>query len=333
MVKGLCNFGATCYFNTAIQCLYASPHFRNYVLSETRRSELFDKLKELFIELGNDASPLKFILPKPLLQQVNHAMGNLIDINEQNDINEFLSIFLDKLNQSIAYTVDVPPSKSKESSYHALAHRLDRAWIQSHYKEWSDMLDVTHGQVIHQVSCGHCHKKHHNYEVFTNIPLSMADKKKGTLLEELIDDHFKDHFINMNTDDDEVKWKCDKCHQTKCSTASSCLWRLPHLLVFSLKRFDEKLNKNNVQLSINETLNMQRWVLKKDEHTKYRLVAVAVHMGSFFGGHYFAIARHDETWYKIDDESVFEISGPQLSEHVCNGYLYFYERLQSAENT
>ncbi len=329
MVKGLCNFGATCYFNTAIQCLYSSSSFRTYVLSETCSSGLFDQLRGVFIELGNQTSPLKYILPGDLLKEIHKSMGKLIDVKEQNDINEFLSIFLDKLNQSISQVMHVPTrvKSSKdvnETTYDHLKKKVDHAWFQSHAKEMSSMVNVTHGQVIHQVLCGHCDKKHHNYEVFTNIPLSIPIQTNGVLLEELIEEHYKDHQIN--TESDDVKWKCDKCQQSKTSTSSSCIWRLPHLLVFSLKRFDEKLNKNGIPISISETLDMKKWVLKRDEITRYRLVAIAVHLGSSFGGHYLAIIHDDQKWYKVDDESVVEINGPQLAEYVCSGYLFFYER-------
>jgi len=324
MVKGICNLGATCYFNTAMQCLFASPHFRSFVITCSRESDLMLGLKQLFKDLSDTQSPLKYVLPKHLLKSVHHAMGSLIDVHEQNDITEFLSIFIDKLNQSISYRIEVPPPIKSDmrkhlSAYTYLEKKLERAWLQSHSREMSELVDVMYGQVIHQMDCGHCGKKHHNYEVFTSIPLAMQSSKNGHL-EDLITHHFNDH--EMTT------WTCDKCKQTVASTASSCLWRLPQLLIFSLKRFDEKLNKNSALISLHETIDMNSWVLKRDESTVYRLVAVAVHIGSFFGGHYFAIVKRDDRWYRVDDESAVDITNnnSQLSNYICNGYQYFYER-------
>lgn len=321
-----------------MQCLFASPHFRSFILSYNKTStsspDLIQGLIQLFKDLSDQQSPLKFVMPKHLLKSIHVSMGKLIDVHEQNDITEFLSIFIDKLNHSISYKIDPlpPPINSSElrkqvSPYKYLQTKLERAWLMSHAREMSELSNIVYGQVINQINCGHCDKKHHNYEVFTSIPLAMKPSKNNNLVD-LIAHHFDDHSINVPGDDNSGdKWKCDKCKETVQSIASSCVWRLPQLLIFSLKRFDEKMNKNAAHISLPETIDMEKWTLKRDEPTVYRLIGVAVHIGSFFGGHYYAIVKHDDRWFKIDDEMAMEITNDKdLAYSICNGYQYFYER-------
>lgn len=57
----------------------------------------------------------------------------------------------------------------------------------------------------------------------------------------------------------------------------------------------------------------------------YELVAVGVHLGSAFGGHYFAYCLRDR-WYKFDDSTVTEVD---LSRVLSSqAYLLCYKLIE-----
>jgi ubiquitin C-terminal hydrolase len=109
---GLANLGATCYLNTAVQCLGYCKVFLRFVLDNKEKYKspglnLFDALAILYEDLWVNK---KSVLPRRFVGQVELAIP-VLDIYNQNDINEFLLCFIDKLNTSIAKKLDPPSPK------------------------------------------------------------------------------------------------------------------------------------------------------------------------------------------------------------------------------
>ncbi len=329
-MKGLCNLGATCYINTTIQCLFSVSKFRNFIIEYQHDSEFLVALKQLFHQLSDGKSNPQFIIPRELLKVLVATMGKIINLHEQNDINEFYSIFIDKLNSSISQKVTSKkelPQPNNSNAYDKLKARVDKAWFNSHCNEMSPLVDLIYGQTISQIVCGQCQKVHHNYEAFTCIHLGIPKTTSDYVdLKDCMIDHFKDHMINCDKDNKSDKWKCDKCAQSDVpSMQSSTFWKLPDVCVISLKRFDGQCRKNQTSVRVPEEIDMTTWVLSQEKSTKYQLVAVGIHLGSFYGGHYYAVAKKEDKWYRLDDEVVVEMDPRESSLIARNGYMYFYE--------
>jgi ubiquitin C-terminal hydrolase len=100
--SGLANVHSTCYINTAIQCLGYCPQFFKFIIAGSPRkpnTPLTNELKEIFVELWiqqNAIAPMKF------LQSLSNTFGALMNIKEQNDVSEFVILYLDKLNTDLA---------------------------------------------------------------------------------------------------------------------------------------------------------------------------------------------------------------------------------------
>ena len=126
------------------------------------------------------------------------------------------------------------------------------------------------------------------------------------------------------------------------------IWRLPDVLIISLKRFDygtssttrEKLD-TFVDFPFNE-LDMSKYCLsaeledKDDRSLVYDLYAVDNHFGNMGFGHYTAFARDlsthalDHEWYSFDDSSVTRIAPEKVKSTAA--YILFYKRRNSTSN-
>lgn len=337
--NGIDNMGSTCYLNTMVQCFGHCVAFLRFVLNGKYRThlneipessimmQLRDVYKDLWI-MDKSVAPHAFI--KTVAKKIT-----FMDILEQNDINEFMMVFIDKLGSEIARRLqDQYVERSVSNSYDHQANLMDRDWLQKTHKDYNELYDLLHGQSINQISCGHCTKIHHNYEIFFNLMLPITDKCKT--LDDCIVEYFQNEVVNGaevgkghgQGQDKSDLWKCDKCNTASKSEKMHILWKTPRVLVLSLKRFTSDMKKIVQPIQVPDVLDLSEYVLCKTSHKKYELKAVAVHMGSFFGGHYVAVCKNATgDWYLFDDETVRRL-GPQVD--LSQSYVCFYEALGSS---
>lgn len=333
--SGLGNIGATCYINTAIQCLGYCTEFFKFVVAGSRpkaNTPLTNELQEVYVELWIKRNA---IAPHKFLRSLQSSLGEYITIHEQNDITEFLMLYLDKLNAdlSVELLIDNEDYKKikqntrnlyQDKMYSNLVADMEIAWLKTVKREFSPIIDMFYGQVVSQIVCGNCDHIHHNYEIYSNISLSIKSKNDDDkiTLEDCLEHHFTDEMINTN---DNNIWKCDQCNTKSPSTKSIKLWRNPNILIISLKRFNHQLIKKDISVAASLELSLSQYTLHSPK-VDYNLVAVANHQGSFGSGHYNCICRHkNNTWYAIDDVMVREAHKEEVDYVLKNGYVYFYE--------
>lgn len=337
---GLANLGATCYLNTAIQCLGYCHDFLKFVISAKYKKEaeqngkiineqsVMNELRDLYIDLwinNNSLIPRKFI---------NAVKTNIdfLEIHQQNDINEFLVIFISKLNSDICYNVKLTKKDlieknnySTEILYDIQRFKMDISWLNGVGKEYSELVDLLYGQSIMQIVCGNCNKITHNYEIYTSMMVPITERTNT--LKDCIQEYMGEELMNNNEDANSTKWKCDECKCMCKSKKTTKLWRNPRILIISLKRFTKNLQKNEKQIEIPDTLDISDYTLT-NQRCNYTLSSIAFHHGSFHGGHYTAICKHpDGNWYDIDDLSVSKFGNSDNSsvfKYIQRGYVYFY---------
>lgn len=119
--------------------------------------------------------------------------------------------------------------------------------------------------------------------------------------------------------DEDNKWYCNKCKDFVQATKSLEIYRIPKILVVSLKRFKTSRSKYGwgsggqkldtlVEFPL-EGLNMSQYVMdpnQKKQQLLYDCFAVSNHFGSVGFGHYTAYGKNPKngTWYEFDDSSV-----------------------------
>lgn len=336
MGKGICglaNVGNTCYINTTLQCLGHCTHFLEYVLNGEYKQEtgsLLTELREIFKELWvNDNG----VIPNRFLKYLHqHVRG--INIMEQNDIQEFLTLFVDKLNACIAIRVTPEMALSRtqyaDSQYDKLRHKIDRAWFNSVGIEYSPLVDFFYGQSIVQVICGHCRKIHHTYEPFSILLLPLPGNSDGTDIIACLNHYILEETLNDHTHRGD-DWKCDGCKQSVKSIKTTKFWRLPRILTICLKRFTHDLRKNNTYVKAPTQLDLSKYIIGPETtntNNMYQLCSIACHAGSHNNGHYYALCRNpDSNWYMIDDTIITGFKDKY--ETPPTSYMLFYESHRS----
>ena len=144
--------------------------------------------------------------------------------------------------------------------------------------------------------------------------LPMTDQTKS--IYDCLNELFKEEFINSH----ELLWTCDMCKQKHKSIKTTKLWRIPNILIISLKRFTDDLRKLNNQIKIPEILDLSKYSIPKS-NTIYNLKSVAHHFGNANSGHYYATCLKNKKWYTYDDLDIKQTDNPNHD----NGYILFYE--------
>lgn len=119
---------------------------------------------------------------------------------------------------------------------------------------------------------------------------------------------------------------CATCKRHVQATKQMTVYRLPPVLIVHLKRFkagkygrqkDDRL----VEFPLTG-LDLRKYCKASRVDPVYDLYAVSNHYGGLAGGHYTAVAKHEDRWFSLDDASVREI---QASEVVTSAaYVLFY---------
>lgn len=325
---GLVNFGATCYLNTALQCLLHTNGFRDYMIKGGFRKyidtpDIFAvAFQKFFTQLWTtkDCSairPTNFIL---LLEKYIKQKKNL---NQQQDTHEFLAIILEILHDKTKYEVIF--KKDHEFVYPIypdLCRLADQAYIRhiSHEKQ-SIIQKMFYGRCHTKIQCG-CGHISHTFDPLCYLSLPID---KFTTLMACINDYTKEEIID--------DYACVKCKKGKAKKTMK-FWDLPKYLIVQLKRFKYignvalKINQkidypvDDLDLSKYLTLNEQQLVCS----CKYQLYAVANHVGSPSSGHYYAYCRSKKgNFVELNDTTCRPISKTQMVTDTA--YLLFYEKI------
>jgi ubiquitin C-terminal hydrolase len=263
-------------------------------------------------------------------------MGDWLNIYEQNDINEFIMFFIDKINAEIKTNMPIPPALSTDGSINkkkvSFVEKINQSWYQSNKAEYSELKDMFYGQSVTQIVCGGCNKIHHNYEIMMNMMLPIvADKDGAYTLQGCLEHHYADEKLNGNEGHDNSVWKCDHCDKKAESVKTIRAWRNPKVFVISIKRFNERLQKISTLVDIPLELDMSDYTIQINNGTptKYELRSVGYHFGSFGGGHYVSMCKnYDDTWCIKDDDRIIQIKDTkQVLSDIKKGYMFFYEAI------
>jgi ubiquitin C-terminal hydrolase len=309
---GIKNLGATCYMNSLLNQLYMAPSLRYGVLHsqpEKDPQNLLYQLQMLFARLHE--SDQQTTDARGICAAYRDTTGQPVNPNEQHDADEFMVVFLDRLEACLA---DVP----------------DKALLKR----------VFGGQVCNQLigmeegSCTHVSERVENFFV-----LSLEVKGKRSILDSL------DLYVEGEVLDGDNKFSCSACHGAKRTTLKrACVSQLPNVLFLHLKRFDFDLDymrkvKLNDYCEFPFELDMLPYTKEGLEGAveglerrryMYNLVGVVVHAGTADSGHYYSYVKERSAggsskaegtaarWLWFNDSSVVEYH-PEMMAACCFG--------------
>ncbi|KAI9916749.1 hypothetical protein PsorP6_016774 [Peronosclerospora sorghi] len=169
---------------------------------------------------------------------------------------------------------------------------------------------------------------------------SMRAKASGSCARDAIslDECFR-NFTKPETLDQANLWYCSRCKEHQQARKTMEIWRLPDVLVLSLKRFEyrNEVLRDKLDAFVDfplENLDMSPYSLEKssDKDVRYDLFAVSNHYGSMGFGHYTAFAKSWNDgdgerypgWYSFDDSNVTPVMPNQVKSNAA--YILFYKR-------
>ena len=314
-LSGLCNFGNTCYFNSILQVLSNTIIFSSWL----RENKYKNKLKKnVLCEMGDKIRKENNIGPSDSViinvddfnneynNSIVHQMAKLFTIMwrenckitpktlkhlsgecnsefkgwQQNDSQELLNMFLDKIHEETKEKVkqyNLSP-KMNEILKHKMnlikilqnddisriekkkivenwkiykKENIDHVAIFEIYKKYieddkyienghSIITDLFTGLFLNRITCNKCNFVSNKFEPFNNLQIGTPDNGKTTLEKNL------KHFSKGEKLEGDEKYKCSNCKQLVEATKKIYIWEPPEILIIQLKRFkNERLEYGN----------------------------------------------------------------------------------------
>ena len=318
---GLRNPHCICYMNSILQQFYMIPTFRYAILqnSDNKKEDYvngiddnnYHQLQKLFAYLTlsqrSDFTPIDFCF------SFKDFEGNPTDITTQKDSNEFLSLFIEKLEEELKQT----PMK----------YLID---------------SVFKGQICNQLICSKCNTIKNRIEEFNYLSLEVKNMN-----------NIYDSLSKLIKGEEIEGYECDTCKKKVTVNKRNLLSQLPNVLIIYLQRicfdyeyfqnrkinsrleFPNKLNLKNytIESTINEGKGNEEFFVKTNEYYEFNLVGVNVHYGLSEAGHYFSFINtertgnlnemilNDDNWLKFNDSVISEFSINEIEENCFGGKM------------
>jgi len=325
MQAGFVNLRNTCFFNTSLQCLLNIDDFRTFVLTYKNNSPVLQHLGELYEMQTQKAGHA--INPDRIVKALASVFGDKMRLGEQNDMQEFVLLFVGELGKQLGRTIDAAvvakyDARQRDRTLHVddrFGACMDHAWLRSNQREYSEVVPMFFGQQIMQLECDRCGDVQHNYENFMSIPLAFSGGAAS--IEDLLDEFM--------AGEDIASRRCDGCRRTCAARKTHRFWRLPRILMLFVKRFDANLKKINADIAVSPVLDLHKYYVDNktppSSRGTYQLASIGCHTGSINNGHYFALCRDGAgSWKLFDDDSVRAI-GSYTDVPSSKYYTLFYK--------
>jgi ubiquitin C-terminal hydrolase len=335
-VSGLANMRNTCYMNAALQALRHNTEISAFFLEnryeqwiqrkpDSKKVELVKAYADLLRSLWSASKPA-YVRPTGFLQSMIPAAVEAgfdqFQVPLQHDSHEFLTFLLDQLHEGMAEEVNIeihrpiPRTEQEKSIQKAL-----EAWKRLFSKQYSPFTEMIYGLFRTTITCEACKATSDSWETFNCLKLHFHSG--DCTLESMLKGEFQPETIEG--------YACEKCHPVRTTaTKQTRIWRLPRMILISLKRFtmDGKKLYTNYQMPSNNTLVFKPFFSAESpepsQDQPYECFASVDHHGSAGGGHYTAQAKSPLTdkWHHFDDETASSINEPQFG---VSTYILFFK--------
>lgn len=262
----------------------------------------------------------EYFSPKKFCRSFKDIDGSPTNFNEQKDGFEFLSLFMDRIEEQIKGTPHAD-------------------FIKAHFG----------GLFSNELICKECPHHYDREEPFIGINLPVKNKK--TITDSLAS------FIEGEVLDGDNAYYCEECKIKVKTVKRVSIKKLPNYLFFVLKRFEYDFDAN-ARVKVNDycdfpmELNMEpftqqylkrmerprkstsegpggheasisRTMSEMKQNYEYDLKGVVIHLGIADSGHYYSIIRDTkvdaegnkkDTWLELNDTKVFDFNVKGLGD-------------------
>ncbi|KAL3233683.1 Ubiquitin carboxyl-terminal hydrolase 4 [Nakaseomyces bracarensis] len=363
-IVGLENMGNSCYMNCILQCVMGTNELTQIFLNNSYEKHIninsklgskgvlaryFSRLVHVMHEKGAVVEKKKVAAVRPTqFRMAIASINSLFRNTSQQDCQEFCQFLLDGLHEDLNQCGNNPPlkelSEEAEKKRETLSLRIASSieWERFLTTNFSVIVDLFQGQYASRLRCQICNTTSTTYQPFSVLSVPVPQKSGAINLLECFNE-----FTKCETLEVDEQWNCPKCKKKQPSTKQLTITRLPRNLIIHLKRFDNRMNKNNIFVKYPFTLDLTSyWASDSDGKLppgvsddelptrgqippfRYRLYAVANHYGSLYGGHYTSYVNKGITrgWYYFDDQNAKVVKNSNDAVN-SNAYVLFYHRI------
>lgn len=316
--RGLKNLGATCYMNSFLQVLFHLPLFRRNIFNIHVGD--VDEDHNILLHLQRIFAMMQLSNYSVSTKNLARSFGwSNIETMMQQDIYEFCSVFLEK--------IDVAIQKVSQNNKFS---------ISSLFK----------GKYLSTIKC-----RHVNFQTQTTnvINVCTLDVRGVSSLEESFM-----NFTALEPLDGSNQYDTGSSYGLQDADMFSNFIELPPVLMLHLKRFDinmetQQNSKIDTFFSFTKNLDLNRYLAEhnKVDCSQYELFGILVHAGTIHSGHYTAYLRPtpESEWYYFNDSEVHIVSEDQAISENFGGpdpfqtkknkshcaYMLIYVRIDSIE--
>lgn len=319
---GILNIGNTCYINSVIQCfsnfIKMTEYYLNYeMIKDHKYKDLFKNYIILIRELWKGNHIVK---PTSFKNSINFIFKKYNN-NQQHDAYEFMTDLINVLHEyssksSVEVYSDYSSNKFKESR---------KEWRKHFDNQTSFVLEYFYGQFITKYTCNLCYNNFYKYEPFASIDLSVPPKVTSCDLNYIINKNFTKDYLNI---------ECEKCSEdldfkkNPEHKITNRIYKLPEILIFVIKRYNNHLQKNNFEMTLNETITMEPYYFtNNNESNFYSLKSIICNSGdTLYSGHYYSIIKRGSSFKIYDDSKIYSIDSLDYNSIKKDSYILFYER-------
>jgi ubiquitin C-terminal hydrolase len=271
------------------------------------------------------------IIPENFVQSI-YENFKYFPPKTQQDAQEFLTVFLDKLDSEIA----------------------------SNFKEVGFVQKLFQGQYTYLNKCNDCGYESQNIDFFSQLNLSISDL--NVMSEEFFTEEESEIInnpngiqkifsylkqkttkksVNLSVYDclkfffghQEIEKFCEVCANMAFHSTHIQINSLPDYLLISFKRFKYNYwsSKISEQVYLSKDLEFKILDPNIDQESDYVLTAVIEHSGFAFQGHYKIYLNLNNTWWVLDDKSVYQTDFATVFR--SQAYISLYTRRKAWDDS
>tara|TARA_A100001015_G_scaffold289410_1_gene361260 strand:- start:892 stop:1887 length:996 start_codon:yes stop_codon:yes gene_type:complete len=326
--RGFINFGATCYLNSALQCLshidiLNDDNFREQVKKYKKNdTPLLDEWFDLQDKMWSDDHGSAIHTMDFIKVFMNKCREKSIEFNSfvQNDTSEFLIYFMDFIHEEISRKISFNITGEPETIISKLYHNNLKQFKKEYENNYSCIIENFYSRTLSITGCTECGYKTDNHEPVQIISLTLHPKYNSLM--DCLDEYVKTFRL-----DNENKWTCDKCNISVNPEKKTIFWEFSPVIIFLIKKYNENGVIEN-QIDYPLKLNLDKYKLNyKKSSTEYKLQGTCIHLGGLNGGHYYSICKNnnDNRWRIYNDSQVSDVKESEVFNN--HPYCLFYKRV------